>query len=243
MEIVARILFFISNWNLFLLVPLILGTVGLFGLIGILRRLQRQGAKLPDRQGTVRVLGVVKWLCALLIVAFIPLMGLVFAGIVRPHVADGYLIANYGERAEAKVINKENTNNLHNNRRVERYNVIYRTAAGETIETHFDSWDFNVYPSANSVRYPQPGQSFKIAYLPSFPDTFLILTEEESEYSASEECAAILKDIEQKRNRYEFDKKETKYLGDYMSALGEGIQNKCGEHLMEELRSLGNGTK
>ncbi len=243
MEIAARILFLISDWNLFLFVPLIIGMVLLSGMLGILGKLQREGRKLPNRQGTVRVLGIVKWLSALLIIAFVPLLVLAFIGIIRPHLVDGYLIANHGKRAVAKVVNKEPTNNLHNRRPVERYNIIYRTETGETIETYFDSRDFNIYPSANSVRYPQPGQSFQIAYLPSFPDTFLILTDEKSEYAASEACAAILKDIEQKRNRYEFDKKDIKFLGDYMSALGEGIQNECGEQLMEELRSIGSGTQ
>ncbi|MFZ1699411.1 MAG: hypothetical protein WBO10_08675 [Pyrinomonadaceae bacterium] len=153
------------------------------------------------------------------------------------------LINKYGEKAEAKVISRERTKNLHNEEPVERYNVIYRTAAGENIETYFESWDFNIYPSANSVRYPGPGQIFPVAYLPRFPKTFIILTEEQSEYKATVECSDILSKIAEKKNKFEFDPKNLKYMSEYMNALSEGIEKKCGDHLFDELRRIGETVK
>ncbi|HVF47666.1 MAG TPA: hypothetical protein VNA17_08885, partial [Pyrinomonadaceae bacterium] len=182
-----------------------------------------------------------RWLAAAALLAALAITALALINIVSRHALDGPLINAYGKKADAKVLSKQSTNSTFNEQPVERYNIIFRTEAGQNVETYFETWDFNIYPPANSVRYPTPGQNFRVAYLPVYPTAFLILTDEKSEYQTAQRCAAILADVEQKRNKYQFDKNNPAYLSQYMTALSEGIRQECAPGLLEELRSIGGG--
>ena len=88
------------------------------------------------------------------------------------------LIYHYGVLGQAVIVSSEETSNIYNSQPVERYTVELQKADGQKIATHFDSSDFNVYPSRHSVRYPAPGQPFAVRYLASRPQSFVILLEE-----------------------------------------------------------------
>ncbi len=245
MEHIAYLLFIIAKHSLIFLVPSIFLAIFVATAASKLRK-AASAAKMPDGGGrpvSGSIFGFVLPVVSILMV-FLALCvaGISLINVIRPHLVDGELINAYGEEADAKVLSKEMTNNLHNQKQVERYHVIYRTKSGEDIETYFESWDFNIYPAANSVSYPAPGTTFKVIYLPAYPSTFLILTNEKSEYSESLACRDILHDIEEKRNKYEFDKKSPRFVGEYMQALSKGIENKCGDNLMEELRKIGDSS-
>ncbi|OZI48547.1 hypothetical protein [Bordetella genomosp. 4] len=87
------------------------------------------------------------------------------------------LIYHYGVPGQAVIVSSAQTSNVYNNQPVERYTVELQKADGQKIATHFDSSDFNVYPSRNQVRYPAAGQPFPVHYLASRPQSFVILVE------------------------------------------------------------------
>lgn len=118
--------------------------------------------------------------------------------------------------------------NRHNKQPVIRFNVVYKTADGRNVETYFETWDFNVYPPANSVRYPNVSETFRIAYLPSYPTAFLILTEDPSPYSKAAECGELISDVEEKRLRFEFDPNNPDYRREYEKAVANAAEKKCG---------------
>ena len=88
------------------------------------------------------------------------------------------LIYHYGVPGRAVIVSSTQTGNVYNNQPVELYAVTLQTADGQKIATHFDSSDFNVYPSRNEVRYPTVGQPFDVRYLSSQPQSFVILLEQ-----------------------------------------------------------------
>lgn len=155
-----------ENWPLILfVVALILLSVGIAYLLGI-----------SYRSKSLMVI-----VCALMIcIPFLESSSL-FSG---PNVSAS-LIYQFGLTGQAVVIAKEATGNIYNNRPVARYTVKLQQADGQKVETHFDSSDFNIYPSRNSVRYPSVGQSFDVRYLEKRPQSFVILLEGDSPYAQS----------------------------------------------------------
>jgi hypothetical protein len=125
------------------------------------------------------------------------------------------------------LVKREKTNNLHNEEPVIRYDVVYKTADGKNVETYFESWDFNIYPSANTVRYPGVGETFRIAYLPSYPKAFLILTDDASEYSDAKECGILLAEIETARLKADFDPDNTEYRTAVETAVKHARSKNC----------------
>ncbi|MGE3468171.1 MAG: hypothetical protein AB7J13_14730 [Pyrinomonadaceae bacterium] len=238
METAAYLLYILADWSLIVLAPaIIMIVVGSTAGIGLMRRLRAK--RRAGSAGAFVILAPLLGLGMLFIIGLgIVLVAFFALSLFRPHYLDGDLIYRYGKKADAKVISVEDTKNMLNYERVKRYNVIYNDESGIAVETNFETWDFNVYPSANSVRYPGVGQTFKISYLPSYPHVFMILTDEESPYVMTNECREILAKIEEAKNRYEFDKKNTKNLFAYMNEITKGIEKKCGDHLFDNLKSL-----
>lgn len=231
MELLAHILYFLANRGVLLFVFSIFFTIAGVSMASYwhrhyLKRLSGQGAapRLLLNAGAAA--------CYALIFGL-----LVFSGynIFRPHGIDGYLINLVGSRADAVVTNVESTWNRLNNRTVYKHSIVFKTAAGENIETYFHTWDFNIYPSANSTTYPQKGETFKVLYLPSFPTTFLIMTAAaDSPHNKAVACGDLQKALDAARIKYEFDPKDPKFK----TALDEAAQKftdaKCGTPDVDE---------
>lgn len=147
--------------------------------------------------------------------------------LIFPHYVDGKMIDTYGEKTDAKVISREETGNRLNKRPVVRFNVVYKAGDGKSIETYFETWDFNVYPPSNTVRYPNVGETFRIAYLPSYPTAFLILTDDASPYTKATECGELLSAVKEKRLRLEFDPANADYRRDYEMAVATAKDKGC----------------
>ena len=77
------------------------------------------------------------------------------------------------------------------------------------------------------MTYPGEGQSFRVAYLPSYPTAFMILTEEESDYSRGRECGKILAELEEARIKLEFDPAEKNYQRAFEEATKKAVASKC----------------
>ncbi len=231
MELLAYFLYILADWNIWLLVPAIGAAVVTFGLMSAMfagaaaARARYEHEPVALRRRIARIVLPFGSLLLFLGAACWVLLSVV--SLIRPHLLDGYLITSIGERADAQVLSQEATNNLHNRQRVMRYHVVYKTKDGRKVETHFDSWDFNVYPSANTVRYPQVGDAFRVAYLPSFPNTFLILTDEDSEFTRKSRCKDLLQELDFQRRLVNFDPSDPDSKKTYDAARAAAEKNGC----------------
>ena len=90
------------------------------------------------------------------------------------------LVYATGTAGTGRVTGETQTSALYNSAPVWRYFVDIQTPAGQTIGTTFKSNDFNVYPPRNGVTYPSVGESFRLRYLPMFPQDFVIVQSAES---------------------------------------------------------------
>jgi len=225
MELLAHILYFLANRGVMLLIFSIF-----FGIVGVsvvsfwrhhyLRRLSKYN------EGSRLFITVAAAICYTLILG---LLGLSIVNLVRPHIVDGYLINAAGARADAVVTSVESTWNRHNDRPVMRHNVVFKTAAGENIETYFHTWDFNIYPSATSTRYPQQGESFRVLYLPSFPNTFLIANDDPtSEHTRATDCNELVKALQAAKIKHDFDPNDANFKRALDEAAKKVIDAKCG---------------
>lgn len=231
METVAYILYTLSNRGLLLLPIAIFGTIA--GVSYVLHLRKRLTANEPAVYGAASNSGRAKLLIArfvtgLCIVAIFGFLAFSVFNIFRPHLVDGWLMNAVGARANAVVTNVEATNNRHNKNTVMRHDILFKTADGTPVETYFHTWDFNIYPSASSVRYPQQGQQFRVLYLPSYPTTFLILTEEDSPYSKQNDCGDLIKALEAAKIKHDFYPKDPKFKAALDEAAKKVIDAKCG---------------
>ncbi|KXJ99511.1 MAG: hypothetical protein UZ17_ACD001002356 [Acidobacteria bacterium OLB17] len=236
METLTRILYVLAGWNVIVLLLVIFAAFG----AAALAKWAQAARTLVLRRGAAPTihLSVLRWAGWLAFAFLLLVLPIAIVNVIRPHAIDGALVFKNGETAVAKVLSVEETSNTLNDQPVMRHNVIFKTARGENIETYFDSWDFNIYPSANSVDYPDAGETFRVAYLPNYPTTFVILTEADSQYTKTNQCSEILGKIEEARNKYEFDPKDENFKAEYARALADGIESSCGEGLSEKLNSL-----
>lgn len=230
MELIAYILYILASKSILLLIVSIFLTIGGFSFVSVwvvaaIRTKPPDGQKRSLRGKILRVV-----IPVVLVGAFAVIVGiLVFSivNIIRPHLIDGILINEHGQKADAKVLSVEGTNNLMNEQPVMRHNIIFKTAEGKNIETYFETWDFNIYPSANTVIYPKTGQAFRVAYLPSFPTAFIILTEEDSDYSRGKECGKLLAEVNEARIKSEFDRTDIKYKEELDTAIKTAADANC----------------
>jgi hypothetical protein len=230
MELIAYILYLLASKSVFLLIFSIFGVIGAFGIVSFW--LKEAVFSAPPEGHRRTMLGKVHRVVVSVILfglsaAMVGILLFSIVNVIRPHYIDGQLMNAFGERTEGKVVRVEATSNLLNKQRVMRHYVIFKTAAGQNVDTYFETWDFNIYPSANSVSYPGQGETFGVLYLPSHPTAFLILTEDGSPYSKSRECGDILSELEAARIKVEFDPKDATYKREFEQATQKAVKAKC----------------
>jgi len=105
------------------------------------------------------------------------------------------LIYHNGEIGEGVITGQYRTADVFNYQQVIGFNVVIRKADGAVVRTGLRSDSFNVYPAANEVRYPQAGVRFNVRYLPSHPEDFVIITDDDSPYARSLRCGDLLQEV------------------------------------------------
>lgn len=95
----------------------------------------------------------------------------------------------------------------HNDVRVHRYNVVYRSPEGEVVETFFDTDDFNVYPWKNRPKYPTLNQRFTLKYLPRLPQYIIIMTDLEAEH-----CQELKMKLAEAERKLSFEATNTEFI-------------------------------
>ncbi|WP_223652428.1 DUF3592 domain-containing protein [Hymenobacter psoromatis] len=117
----------------------------------------------------------------------------------------GWLVYRVGETGQGEVVSTYATSVQYNNHDVRGHHVLLRTQTGQTVATSFEDDNFNVYPPANSVNYPDVGEKFTARYLPAYPQDFVIITNDNSPYAHGKQCAALLDSLQEARRTHEFD--------------------------------------
>ncbi|MGI4832476.1 MAG: hypothetical protein ACRYFK_03345 [Janthinobacterium lividum] len=116
------------------------------------------------------------------------------------------LVYRAGASGRGEVISSYATSTQANHHDVVGYRVLLRTQAGQTVQTSFEDDDFNVYPPANSARYPGVGTAFTARYLPDYPQDFVIVTNDNSPYAHQLGCDRLLDSLHAARRTHEFDR-------------------------------------
>lgn len=126
------------------------------------------------------------------------------------------LVYHFGKTGNAVVTHQEATNSRYNHRTVIRYYTLIKTEDGKTIETNFESWDFNIYPKPDDgYRYPNTGEKFVVRYLASYPDAFVIVADGESAYSRKNECLDIVAKMHAAQEKMKFDTQNAKFKAEF----------------------------
>jgi hypothetical protein len=105
--------------------------------------------------------------------------------------------------------------------------VQIKTADGKITETSFDDDDFNQYPVANTFIVPQPGDKFNVRYLSTFPQDFVIITNDDSPWARGLACNSLEQNVLEAERKYEFGDRGPAYRGPYIDAIEAAIAGGC----------------
>jgi hypothetical protein len=129
------------------------------------------------------------------------------------------LIHRFGAQGQATVTGSYETNTSYNDRPVKGHNVLIKTADAGTIATNFTDMDFNVYPPANGVYYPQQGDVFNVSYLRNFPQDFVIISNDDSPWARALRCFELSAGTREAEAKQHFDAASEEFRQAYENAL------------------------
>lgn len=140
-------------------------------------------------------------------------------------------IYKYGETGEGVIIERNATGDLYNEEPILQYEVLIKTKTGESLETIFESHDFNLYPdSAGVFDYPANGVAFNVRYLNKKPSAFVIITDDNSKYAKQLQCAEKLKMLNKARSKHDFEPANLDYKKEYGKVIDSYLKSACAEN-------------
>jgi hypothetical protein len=132
-----------------------------------------------------------------------------------------------GEKGTATITGSHDTGSRYNNRRVRAHNVLIKTSENNVVESYFEDDYFIVYPWANQVRYPGPNIAFTVHYLRSFPEDFVIVSDDDSPWASLLRCAKLKQRLNEAKAKYDFDPTSGPYRLAYVDSIHQYIDDKC----------------
>lgn len=141
--------------------------------------------------------------------------------------ARAYVIHWFGGPGEGVVTEQFATNSVHNDEPVVGFRALIRPAGREARRTVFHSNDFNVWPPANSVRYPPVGVRFNVRVLPDHPGDFIILTDDDSPFARGLRCEALLGQLARATSERQFAGAGSGFDEAVAAALAEARAEGC----------------
>jgi hypothetical protein len=129
------------------------------------------------------------------------------------------LIHRYGVPGEATVTGTYATDISYNDRRVMGHKVLIRTSDGQTVESSFEDDDFNVYPPANGVYYPQDGDRFNVSHLQQYPSDFVIISDDDSPWAHGLRCRGLMSAVREADAKRRFARDSAAYANAYDDAV------------------------
>lgn len=175
------------------------------------------------------VLGLQRWprLQRVLVSTVVALAVLTFISIFVGSALASRLVYAAGEDGRGEVVSTYGTSTQVNSHNVVGYRVLLRTRTGQTVQTAFEDNYFNVYPPANSVRYPGVGDQFTARYLPAYPQDFVIITNDNSPYAHKMSCDVLLDSLHEARRVHEFDLGNATSKQAYVALIGRVLARHC----------------
>lgn len=180
---IVHVLVLMASYR-FLLMPVLIGSGVLFAALG--------SSQKPPRSNSPMVIGYEpaprrsrRWVFAPL------LIGIAVGNLVFGTWISGILVYVIGAEGEATITGSRGTGTVYNSHHVRAYDVLIRTADGQTVESGFRDDDFNVYPHHNATTYPSEGDEFNVRYLQHFPSDFVILGEDDSPWARGMRCSRL----------------------------------------------------
>lgn len=141
------------------------------------------------------------------------------------------LIYDHGQFGEGIVIEKNETGDMYNQEPVYRYETLIKTIKGETVQTIFDSDDFNLYPdSDNASRYPDVGLPFTVKHLEENPRVFIIITDDKSSYVTDLRCSELLKKLKAAKSKLEFSPNDEAFKNQYQKYNKAYLSGECAKN-------------
>lgn len=112
-----------------------------------------------------------------------------------------------GDSGEGMVVDISRTSDLYNDAPVFRYNVMIKSNAEEVVSTYFLTYDFNIVhkESFNKYNYPQIGVKFNVKFLKEYPKAFVIIADDNSDYSKALKRSKDSKEIASLKNQLKID--------------------------------------
>lgn len=140
---------------------------------------------------------------------------------------NGAMLYRHGRDADAVITSYEHTGSTYNDQEVLRYHVAIRPPGGEAFEGRFESMDFNVYPSENSVSYPSQGETFTVRFIPGAPENFVIVADDGRPYARRVICDEPLEKLRDAARKLDFEPRSASFRASYDRALREARQLGC----------------
>lgn len=137
-----------------------------------------------------------------------------------------YLLYKIGEPGSAEVTDAHATSIRYNGHNVVGYDVLLRTVEGKVVESSFDDIDGNLYSPS---RYDTSGMGdrFKVRYLPTFPQDFVIVTDDDSPWAHRLVCSPLEGKLAAAKSKFEFDNQGATYRDAYIAAIEVVIAGYC----------------
>ena len=132
-----------------------------------------------------------------------------FFSLFAGHLISNPLLLKYGDTGEAIIVAQTNTSKLYNESPVQRYDVMIKGTGpnAKPVSTFCESWDFNITPQPHPDGYswPAQGKQFNVRYLTEYPRAFVIISNDNSEYSSGLKCDHNAKEIYRLRSQLKMD--------------------------------------
>lgn len=160
-----------------------------------------------------------KKLWGLLFFLFLVFMLNLFAG----HLVRNPLLKKIGSPGEGMIVAQSQTNTRYNDKTVLRFDVMIKGKQAKPVATYCESADFNITPEPHEDGYiwPATGKKFNVRYLPEYPQAFVIISDDNSEYSTSLKCGRSADQQRKLRAQLSMDAGNSQY----QQELADAMQN------------------
>lgn len=134
-----------------------------------------------------------------LLVLLVIYIGNMFGG----HFVTNFLINEYGSNGYGIVINTEETSKNFNGKVDIKYNVVINGSDFKHYSTYCLTSDSNIVPTSlnNKYFFPTGGVKFNVKYIKKYPRAFVIISDDQSEYSKSLRALNNAEAIQKIRNK------------------------------------------
>jgi hypothetical protein len=144
-----------------------------------------------------------------------------------------YLYEN-GVEGDAVVTLIEPTNNYINEVQVFKYQCTIKTATGKQAKAVFENNHDLIYPKDEQSTLPSIGKVFKVKYIPTDEDNFIILVYKDIE----QKCMKLLENIWAAQGLYQLDKTNQENKREYKREINIFLKEPCDTNVQKGIKLL-----